>query len=352
MAHGVTPEALAPALDARRRSARAAFIVSPTYYGMAADVAGCAEVAHERGVPLVVDQAWGPHFGFHPALPAVRARARRRRRCSPRPTRSSAGSPSRRCCTSPATAAGSTPTRSRARAAGALDQPESRCCWPRWTRRGASSRVHGEALLHRRSRRRRARARRSATIAGVDGRRRGVRRAPRRRRLGPAADRDRRARHRLHRLRAGRRAARAPTTSTSSWRPTRRSCWSSASASRSDALERFAHDFARDGRRIGAAGRGAARWCARSGGARQRDRRSRRARPSSARRGGAGRRGGRPRSPASRSPATRRASPRCCRASASPRRSSPTCASCSAAGARLHGAGDPAFATIYVLVES
>src|SRR5918911_430675 len=49
--------------------ARAAFIVSPTYYGMAADVAACAQVAHDVGVPLVVDQAWGPHFGFHPALP-------------------------------------------------------------------------------------------------------------------------------------------------------------------------------------------------------------------------------------------------------------------------------------------
>src|SRR5215210_7236819 len=45
------------------------FIVSPTYYGMAADVAGCAEVAHAAGVPLIVDQAWGPHFGFHEDLP-------------------------------------------------------------------------------------------------------------------------------------------------------------------------------------------------------------------------------------------------------------------------------------------
>jgi lysine decarboxylase len=26
-------------------------------------------VAHEAGVPLVVDQAWGPHFGFHPDVP-------------------------------------------------------------------------------------------------------------------------------------------------------------------------------------------------------------------------------------------------------------------------------------------
>jgi arginine decarboxylase len=68
MAHGVTPDALDAAL-ARAPGARAAFIVSPTYYGMAADVAGCAEVCHAAGVALVVDQAWGPHFGFHPALP-------------------------------------------------------------------------------------------------------------------------------------------------------------------------------------------------------------------------------------------------------------------------------------------
>src|ERR687889_685997 len=27
-------------------------------------------VAHARGVPLVVDQSWGPHFGFHPGVPA------------------------------------------------------------------------------------------------------------------------------------------------------------------------------------------------------------------------------------------------------------------------------------------
>jgi lysine decarboxylase len=68
MAHGVTAESLERAL-ASAPGARAAFIVSPTYYGMATDVAACAEVAHAAGVPLVVDQAWGPHFGFHPALP-------------------------------------------------------------------------------------------------------------------------------------------------------------------------------------------------------------------------------------------------------------------------------------------
>jgi arginine/lysine/ornithine decarboxylase len=66
--HCVTPQALEAALrDAP--DARAAFIVSPTYYGMAADIAGMADVAHAAGVPLVVDQSWGPHFGFNEALP-------------------------------------------------------------------------------------------------------------------------------------------------------------------------------------------------------------------------------------------------------------------------------------------
>ncbi len=69
MAHGVTPEALEEALT-RTPEARAAFIVSPTYYGMAADVAGCARVAHAAGAALIVDNAWGSHFGFHPRLPA------------------------------------------------------------------------------------------------------------------------------------------------------------------------------------------------------------------------------------------------------------------------------------------
>src|SRR4051794_11092870 len=68
MAHGVTPDALDAALEADPE-ARVAFLVSPTYYGMVADVAALAEVAHRRDVALVVDQSWGPHFGFHPDLP-------------------------------------------------------------------------------------------------------------------------------------------------------------------------------------------------------------------------------------------------------------------------------------------
>jgi arginine decarboxylase len=68
MAHGVTPATLQQAL-AGTPEARVAFIVSPTYYGMAADVGACAEVAHAAGAALIVDNAWGSHFGFHDTLP-------------------------------------------------------------------------------------------------------------------------------------------------------------------------------------------------------------------------------------------------------------------------------------------
>src|SRR6201994_3592008 len=68
IAHGLTPESLAAALDATP-NAVAALVVSPTYFGACADVAALADVAHSRDVPLIVDEAWGGHLPFHPALP-------------------------------------------------------------------------------------------------------------------------------------------------------------------------------------------------------------------------------------------------------------------------------------------
>ena len=66
--HCVTPAALHATLHDAGEP-RAALVTSPTYYGMAADIGALAEVAHAAGVPLVVDQSWGPHFGFHTAVP-------------------------------------------------------------------------------------------------------------------------------------------------------------------------------------------------------------------------------------------------------------------------------------------
>ncbi len=64
----VTVETVRRTLDAHPDLA-AVYVVSPTYYGVAADLAGIAGVVHERGLPFLVDEAWGPHFHFHPALP-------------------------------------------------------------------------------------------------------------------------------------------------------------------------------------------------------------------------------------------------------------------------------------------
>src|SRR5436190_9414213 len=58
IAHCLTPESLARALD-RCPDAVAALTVSPTYFGAVADVRRLARVAHERGRPLIADDACG-----------------------------------------------------------------------------------------------------------------------------------------------------------------------------------------------------------------------------------------------------------------------------------------------------
>jgi arginine decarboxylase len=68
MDHTVTPETVRATLQANP-DVKAVYVVSPTYYGVAADLESIAAIAHEHGVPLLVDEAWGPHFHFHPALP-------------------------------------------------------------------------------------------------------------------------------------------------------------------------------------------------------------------------------------------------------------------------------------------
>src|SRR5207253_853847 len=68
VAHGIPGEELERKL-AEHPEARAVFVTSPSYYGVAPDVRRLAEICHARGVPLVVDEAWGPHFPFHPEMP-------------------------------------------------------------------------------------------------------------------------------------------------------------------------------------------------------------------------------------------------------------------------------------------
>lgn len=52
-----------------RKDIGAVFITSPTYEGISCDVRSIAEAVHRHHLPLIVDQAHGAHFGFHPAYP-------------------------------------------------------------------------------------------------------------------------------------------------------------------------------------------------------------------------------------------------------------------------------------------
>ncbi len=48
---------------------KAVFQLHPSYYGLAGDLAGIAELAHGLNIPLVVDEAHGAHFQFSERLP-------------------------------------------------------------------------------------------------------------------------------------------------------------------------------------------------------------------------------------------------------------------------------------------
>ena len=65
---GTSPAALDDVL-AEHPDAVAVLCVEPSYLGTTSDVAGLAAVAHGRDVPIVVDQAWGAHFGFSDGYP-------------------------------------------------------------------------------------------------------------------------------------------------------------------------------------------------------------------------------------------------------------------------------------------
>lgn len=68
IAHGVSPAELERTL-AETDNPKGVYVVTPSYFGAVANVAAMADIAHAAGVPLMVDEAWGAHFGFHPELP-------------------------------------------------------------------------------------------------------------------------------------------------------------------------------------------------------------------------------------------------------------------------------------------
>jgi arginine decarboxylase len=68
IAHGVTPETVEKTLK-NNTDAKAVLLINPTYYGVATDIKRIAEIVHSYDIPLIVDEAHGPHLGFIENLP-------------------------------------------------------------------------------------------------------------------------------------------------------------------------------------------------------------------------------------------------------------------------------------------
>ncbi|URN18423.1 MULTISPECIES: aminotransferase class I/II-fold pyridoxal phosphate-dependent enzyme [Streptomyces] len=69
LAHPPEPDDVRRSLRAHP-DAKGMLLITPTDWGSCADVRGAAEACHAHDVPLIVDEAWGAHLPFHPALPA------------------------------------------------------------------------------------------------------------------------------------------------------------------------------------------------------------------------------------------------------------------------------------------
>lgn len=68
LGHCLTPDAVQQALE-QFPQAKAVLLVYPTYEGICGDISAIVTLAHDYGIPLLVDEAHGPHFAFHPDLP-------------------------------------------------------------------------------------------------------------------------------------------------------------------------------------------------------------------------------------------------------------------------------------------
>ncbi|MFN6538746.1 MAG: aminotransferase class I/II-fold pyridoxal phosphate-dependent enzyme [Nostoc sp. EkiNYC01] len=68
IAHSITPNAVESALQ-QHPDAKAVLTVYPTYYGVCGDLRAIANITHQYNIPLLVDEAHGAHFSFHPELP-------------------------------------------------------------------------------------------------------------------------------------------------------------------------------------------------------------------------------------------------------------------------------------------
>ncbi|MBR6771573.1 MAG: aminotransferase class I/II-fold pyridoxal phosphate-dependent enzyme [Lachnospiraceae bacterium] len=69
IAGGILPCQVEKALQ-EERDIGAVMITSPTYEGVVSDIEKIADITHRYNIPLIVDEAHGAHFGFHPDYPA------------------------------------------------------------------------------------------------------------------------------------------------------------------------------------------------------------------------------------------------------------------------------------------
>ncbi|MBE9119075.1 aminotransferase class V-fold PLP-dependent enzyme, partial [Lusitaniella coriacea LEGE 07157] len=68
LAYSITPEAVERVLK-QNPETKAIMMVYPTYHGICGDLGAIARLAHQHDIPLLVDEAHGAHFAFHPQLP-------------------------------------------------------------------------------------------------------------------------------------------------------------------------------------------------------------------------------------------------------------------------------------------
>jgi lysine decarboxylase len=64
----LTPDQVREACQAHP-DAKAVLITNPTYFGLTTDLEAIAEIVHRDDKILLVDEAHGPHYHFHPAFP-------------------------------------------------------------------------------------------------------------------------------------------------------------------------------------------------------------------------------------------------------------------------------------------
>ncbi len=68
ISHGISFNTVKESLD-KHSDVKAVLIINPTYYGVSTDIKKIAELVHSYNIPLLVDEAHGPHLIFNEKLP-------------------------------------------------------------------------------------------------------------------------------------------------------------------------------------------------------------------------------------------------------------------------------------------